>query len=485
MPDLLRCPALFGFHFSRIIRARCPPSVTNTAATMSSPSTRPTEPLSRRHIPALDGLRGVAILLVLGFHFAAAFPLEPESFAERLVDRLLQTGWCGVDLFFVLSGFLITGILYDTKSRSRYFRNFYARRVLRIFPLYYGLLIVCFVVVPRLSLLSAADCGRIGADQTWYWLFCSNLKIAMDGSPSFGFVSGMAALTWSLAIEEQFYLMWPLLVFACRRTRLLRICGVIVVGALALRVGLLLADVSRTSIYVLTPCRFDGLALGAAISLILRGQVNRDQIRSIARKVLVVSGVALGAIFAWYGSLHAGLAIIQSLGLTLLAFLFGALLTLAVLSSPQSQIVQIANMRGLRIFGKYSYAIYLLHQLVFAGIVRTIPPLDLSRWLGSGLLAYLGCFVVVSTISLLTAMASWYLFERHFLRLKRFFEHAPKGQPPAGSPEGAIVNSPGRKPWGYSPRRDHKPRRGDRDDPGNHSAAPLGLLCDGGPDSQG
>jgi len=403
--------------------------LTNAAATMSSPSTRITEPLSRRHIPALDGLRGVAILLVLGFHFAAAFPLVPESFAERLVGRLLQSGWCGVDLFFVLSGFLITGILYDTKSTSRYFRNYYARRMLRIFPLYYGLLIVCFVVIPRLSLLSAADCGRIGADQPWYWLFCSNLKIAMDGSPSFGFVSGFAALTWSLAIEEQFYLIWPLLVFTCRRTTLLRICVAMIVGALALRVGLILADVSRTSIYVLTPCRFDGLALGAAISLVLRGQVDPVRMRSIARKVLVASGVALGGIFAWYGSLHAGLAITQSLGLTLLAFLFGALLTLAVLSSTESRIVRTANMRGLRTFGKYSYAIYLLHQLVFAGIERVIPPLELSRWLGNGLPAYSSCFIVASAISLLVAMASWYLFERHFLRLKRFFEYPPKSPP--------------------------------------------------------
>ncbi|MEE8451941.1 MAG: acyltransferase [Thermoguttaceae bacterium] len=416
--------------------------MTNAAVTMSSPSTRLAEPLSRRHIPALDGLRGVAILLVLGFHFAAAFPLVPESFAERLVDGLLQSGWCGVDLFFVLSGFLITGILYDTKSTSRYFRNYYARRVLRIFPLYYALLIACFVVIPRLSLLSTADCSRISADQPWYWLFCSNLKIAMDGSPSFGFVSGLAALTWSLAIEEQFYLMWPLLVFACRRTTLLRICAVMVVGALALRVGLILADVPRASIYVLTPCRFDGLALGAAISLVLRGQIDPERIRSIARKVLVVSGVALGGIFTWYGSLHAGLAITQSLGLTLLAFLFGALLTLAVLSSPENRIVRIANMRGLRIFGKYSYAIYLLHQLVFAGIERAIPPSDLSRWLGSGLPAYFGCLIVVSALSLLAAMASWYLFERHFLRLKRFFEYSPKS-PPVG----------GQRQPGHAPRR--------------------------------
>ena len=404
---------------------------------MSPESARTCPSLSRRHIPALDGLRGLAILLVLGFHFSAAFPLRPDSAAETLLEGFLQSGWCGVDLFFVLSGFLITGILYDTKANrvittSGYFRNFYARRVLRIFPIYYGLLVACFLILPRLSLLSPADCGRIAADQPWYWLFCSNLKIALDGSPDFGFVSGFAALTWSLAIEEQFYLMWPLLVLVCRRTTLLRLCGAMVIGALALRVGLMAADVPRASIYVFTPCRFDGLAIGAFISLMLRGRTDPLRLRSAARYVALAAGVALSGMFVWQGALRAGLAMTQSVGLTLLALLFGALLTLAVLSQPQSRLVRATSLGFLRTFGKYSYAIYLLHPLVFAGLADAMPMVELPRLFGSRLPAYFGCLAIGSLAALLAAMASWHLIERHFLKLKRFFEYEDRrGQPSA------------------------------------------------------
>ena len=412
--------------------------------TISSESARSCQLLSRRHIPALDGLRGLAILLVLGFHFCAAFPLRPDSAAETLLAGFLQSGWCGVDLFFVLSGFLITGILYDTKTNhaittSSYFRNFYARRVLRIFPLYYGLLVACFLVVPRLSLLSPADCDRIAADQPWYWLFCSNLKIALDGSPEFGFVSGFAALTWSLAIEEQFYLMWPLWVLVCRRTTLLRLCGAMVIGALALRVGLMAADVPRTSIYVFTPCRFDGLAIGAFISLVLRGQTDPQRLRRRARYVALAAGVALGGMFVRQGALRAGLAMTQSVGLTLLALLFGALLTLVVLSKPQSRLVRATSPGLLRTFGKYSYAIYLLHQLVFAGLVHAMPEVELPRLFGSRLPAYVGCLAIASLAALLAAMASWHLVERHFLKLKRFFEYDDRRRQPGAAVESRLA----------------------------------------------
>ena len=148
----------------------------------------------RSHIPALDGLRGIAVLTVMWLHFVF---LVPRTGGERLFWNLSETGWIGVDLFFVLSGFLITGILYDAKGGPHYFRNFYMRRSLRIFPLYYAFLILIFAVMP---LLRASGADHVGK-QLWMWTYLSNVLFARVGW------EGMPAHTthlWSLAIEEQF-----------------------------------------------------------------------------------------------------------------------------------------------------------------------------------------------------------------------------------------------------------------------------------------
>src|SRR5438874_11818359 len=128
-----------------------------------------------KHIPSLDGLRGLAIILVLLFHFT------PEGGGHTLIGVLTRwvsrLGWCGVDLFFVLSGFLITGILFDAKGSPHYFRNFYMRRVLRIFPLYYGVLLVVFIIVPLFKTMTADD-WRLMNNQHWLWLYAANIPPA-------------------------------------------------------------------------------------------------------------------------------------------------------------------------------------------------------------------------------------------------------------------------------------------------------------------
>src|SRR5262245_1871381 len=151
------------------------------------------------HVQSLDGLRGIAILLVMLFHFSDnGSDLAPSSvLVDRIFHRLSGAGWIGVDLFFVLSGFLITGILFDAKGTPSYFRNFYVRRALRIFPLYYVALVLLLIMplmvqhrpVPHLA---ARDAG-------WYFAYLSNVKMARAGWPSH---TGLAHL-WSLSVEEQ------------------------------------------------------------------------------------------------------------------------------------------------------------------------------------------------------------------------------------------------------------------------------------------
>src|SRR5207248_1231599 len=151
----------------------------------------------QQKIPQLDGIRGVAILVVI-LHNSGRFP------------RLFANGWMGVDLFFVLSGFLITGILLDTKESESYFKNFYARRCLRIWPLYYSLLLFMFVLVP---LLRPSEAHIIFEKSSPWWaypLFLQNFLIPISTN-----AAGPLAITWSLAIEEQFYLVWAVVVLYC------------------------------------------------------------------------------------------------------------------------------------------------------------------------------------------------------------------------------------------------------------------------------
>ena len=168
-----------------------------------------------QHIAALDGIRGTAILLVVIHHLARSVEFE-----FNLIHPLLRGaafGWIGVDLFFVLSGFLITGILYDSKASGGYFKNFHMRRVLRIFPLYYGALLLVL-------LLRAIwpEAGIYGSEsQAWVWVYLTNVVIARKGLGVFGLVDHF----WYLAVEQHFYLVWPLAVFLLNRRWLMQLAG--------------------------------------------------------------------------------------------------------------------------------------------------------------------------------------------------------------------------------------------------------------------
>src|SRR5580658_4063854 len=140
-------------------------------------------PVRETHVPELDGIRGLAILAVMSLHFFAGQIHGAQNSTERFADAITGYGMWGVDLFFVLSGYLITGLLADTRDSAKYFSSFYMRRTLRIFPLYYGVLFVLMVLVPRSFLeVHAPQALQMRAVQPWLWSYLTNVYIAKTGS---------------------------------------------------------------------------------------------------------------------------------------------------------------------------------------------------------------------------------------------------------------------------------------------------------------
>jgi len=379
--------------------------------------------LTTRHYAQLDGLRGLAILPVLAYHFCLQYPafLNPGSpHAAGPLLKLAHAGWMGVDLFFVLSGFLITGILVETRANQHYFRNFLARRFLRIWPLYYLTLVVFMLVLPRVLASPPVELIRMQDHQAWFWLYGANWLMVREGT--FGPISG--GYYWSLAVEEQFYLVWPLVVYKLSNRALLRTSLTLLAVSLISRVVLGYFGVSTTSLYTMTFTHWDGLAVGSALAICLRSPELTSQVRRIAPWA---AGVALlgivwvrladGDFFFW----DHGMALF---GYTFIVVVFGALLFYALERDSRSSLNRFLATRFMTQSGKLSYALYLVHVPVSSGLAPIVSA-RLQRFapfLGSDgmfLSFALGAF----TLSWLAAFASWHLFEKHVLALKRYFKY--------------------------------------------------------------
>ena len=381
---------------------------------------RPRGEAWRGHLIPLDGLRGLAILLVLLLHFTTDMEIPAGTVAAG-VRSAFQIGWTGVDLFFVLSGFLITGILVDNKGGGRYFSAFYARRALRILPVYFLAVFATFHLLPRV--FQDFDTGGVRTEAA-FWLFLTNFtELPYQLARTVGHF-------WSLAIEEQFYLMWPLVVFLSSRTRARRIALLTVMLSPLLRYVALRAGVSGASVYHFTPFRLDGLATGAFIALSMRDPAARAGLDRLSR---IVGSIALLVAAVLYGPVHLpeplSTQLAFSIGFSSLCIGFGALLTRVVLSEPDSRLARVLSWRGLVTLGTYSYAMYLVHVPLLRVVSKVaVPP----QWPGSErypLLWVFGYTAVLGVLTLGVAMVSWHLCEKHFLALKRHFPYDAQAQP--------------------------------------------------------
>jgi peptidoglycan/LPS O-acetylase OafA/YrhL len=349
----------------------------------------------------------------------------------RTGGDILAFGATGVDLFFVLSGFLITGILYDSLSDTAYFRRFYARRVLRIFPLYYGVLLVLLVLTPYL--------GIVWHGAQWallLYLQNTNFTIPVwDLQLPHGL---NLAHFWSLAVEEQFYLLWPLAVFLIRdRKRILGWCVAISACSIAWRLVLEFRGVSYPFINSGTLCRADSLLAGAALAMLIRGP-EKETVLTWGRWLLLGAAVVLFIFFAAGGFFEHGspgeneyIQICTALAYTFYALGSAGLIAWCLV--PGSIASRVFGNLTLGWFGKYSYGIYVLHMVtlelfltIFRGWLRPLTGNKALVDIGSGWLMF--------GLAILFAYASYNLYEKPFLRLKRYFEYDHAEQIPVGEP---------------------------------------------------
>lgn len=368
------------------------------------------------HLPSLDGLRGLAILLVLLHNFDVLDLGSARTLGSVLVKEFFYIGWIGVQLFFVLSGFLITRGLLATQDRPDYFGSFFLKRVLRIFPLYYLALLVFLVLLPATGWVEQRTLQH---SSLWLWFYLSNWTTPYEPT------GGPLPHFWSLAVEEQFYLVWPLLLWKLRLRHIWWLCLGLTALAPLVRWVMVRQGFPDEALYEFTFSRMDALTAGAALAAWDHGRALHGATRWRAWHLQLIGLLLLvAAAVASHGFRRIG-PVPQVLGYSLLALGFAALTGWAVLADRArsrggsvSRWSAVLRWSVLRTFGQYSYAIYVFHKPLhdLVGV-----PL-LAHWTGQPHTADLGTatlyFVLATAVLFAVGWLSWHLFERHFLALK-------------------------------------------------------------------
>ena len=354
---------------------------------------------NRSYYPALDGLRGVAILLVVFLH---NFDFMNYFFF----------GWLGVDLFFVLSGFLITDILLNTVNDKNFLRNFYMRRVLRIFPLFYLTLIICLLILPSIKSLSL-DFHYYTENQFWLWTYLQNWLYAFKEPQG----DKILLHTWSLAVEEQFYLVWPATILLIRKPKILLIISITVLLAVGFTRYAIwtfkIEDLAYASLYTFT--RIDGICIGCMLALIMR--INADFLKKYTVAIVLLMALINFGFYFLNNRNADTLPYLALVGYTTFAILFGILVYEAVIG--ESKIIQlIFNNRILKFFGKISYGLYVYHWPVYVLLFPFFKHFIIINTNIAYRMAELGSGIIVTAISVIVSVISYRYFEKPFLKLK-------------------------------------------------------------------
>jgi peptidoglycan/LPS O-acetylase OafA/YrhL len=368
-------------------------------------------------IKELDGLRGIAVVLVMASHIfrrANEFTQHPILY---FISNAAAIGWIGVDIFFVLSGFLITSILFNAREKQHYFRNFYVRRILRIVPLYYAVMLIVFLIVIPIKTPEFVD--KIPQLIPFQLLYLQNWVVLTPWAQSSLYIG----VTWSLAIEEQFYLFWPALVYFIKKESLFKLgLGYFLLSGIIRATGILLWKDTFQAIhffYYNSFTRFDELIFGGLLAIAISSNYWREKIKTIAQPTLFASLFFFIALWVIDQSpLNFKHIPINLAGYTSMSILTGALISVFVIHPENSKIRQVFRNGMLVFLGKYSYAMYLFHIPVLLIL------LDLLWWTHyRGWKMYLLFIASSFLVTIALSFASWHLFEKHMLNLKKHFEY--------------------------------------------------------------
>jgi peptidoglycan/LPS O-acetylase OafA/YrhL len=373
-------------------------------------------------IPALDGLRGLAIFMVVFHHYA--YFKSGQGWPAKVINAIFPLTWTGVDLFFVLSGFLIGGILMEQRGKENYFRTFYIRRICRIFPLYFFWLALFFALTwlllpfqPRVwyGWLFARDFSKV---PWWsYPLFLQNIFFAKT------FLAGSywMIVTWSLAVEEQFYLFLPFLIWLLPARKLPYALVPLILFAPAFRLFLYLY---HTEIYplVLLSCHLDTLLTGVLCAYWMRHERTLRWLEDNQDRLYLVLGILLlGVVYLTAKASSPYSFEMVFLGYTWMAFFYGCLLLITV-TAKKGFIIRFMNFPPLRHLGIIAYGVYLMHvaiNILMHGLILGKDMSITTPWDG----------IVTMTAFLTTlflATLSWRFFEKPIISWGHSFSYAGK-----------------------------------------------------------
>jgi peptidoglycan/LPS O-acetylase OafA/YrhL len=357
-------------------------------------------PAKRPHFPALDGLRGVACLLVVFYH---NFPA---------LHGYLFFGWLAMDIFFVLSGFLITDILINTIGSENFLKNFYARRLLRVFPLYFTSMILFLLVLPFV-INFPFPIDYFLSNQIYYWTFLQNWLLILHPHPSQSYLNHL----WSMAVEEQFYLLWPFIFIAIRKPKpLLALLAVLLIVFNVVRFWLWINHIEGFNYFsFFSFTRIDGICIGCMVALLQK--LNTNFIGKNTA-IIVLAFAAINFIFYLVNLRYGNTFPYILVGYSTFSMVFG-LLVYDLINQRTKFFELILSVSFLRFFGMISYGTYIFHWPLY---------LLISPWLTNWAVVHLPQFppslfasIIATLLAFCIGYTSYRFFELRFLRLKKYF----------------------------------------------------------------
>jgi peptidoglycan/LPS O-acetylase OafA/YrhL len=350
----------------------------------------------------LDGLRGIAIILVILYH--------NFNFIEYF-----NYGWLGVDLFFVLSGFLITDILFNSLNSKNYFKSFYARRILRIFPLYYFSLILFLWIIPAIN-TSLLDMKYYQEHQLWFWTYLQNWPLIFKDD------SGASVLNhyWSLAIEEQYYLIWPFIILLLKKPkRIFILCILLLVIVIASRFYIWqnrndFPTYERAFLFT----RIDGILIGAMLASLYN--INAQLLRKYFTVFLLLLTALNYAFYLFKKNQSPDFPVWGIAGFTTFALIFAMIVYEAVMKENKFINFILSN-SFLRFLGKYSYGFYIFHWPVAIILSPWFYNITSALFEKNSFIHLLSTGILSTIAGLLVSIICYHALEKHFLKLKKYF----------------------------------------------------------------